>query len=91
MKTYYVYIITNKPYGVLYVGVTSNLDKRIYQHKNKVADGFTKKYNCTLCVWYEMTNDVHAALTKEKQLKKWNRNWKLRLINETNPSWKSLV
>lgn len=90
LKTYYVYIMANKRNGTLYVGVTNDLIKRAWQHKNDAADGFTKKYKCHNLVYYEQTNEVMAALEKEKQLKKWKRQWKLELIERQNPEWKDL-
>jgi putative endonuclease len=87
MKLYYVYIITNKYNNVLYIGVTENLARRIYEHKNKLINGFTKQYNCTKLVWYEETNDIDAAITREKQMKKWKREYKNNVIKEMNPNW----
>ncbi|MDO8240427.1 MAG: GIY-YIG nuclease family protein [Candidatus Moranbacteria bacterium] len=87
---YCVYILTNQTNRVLYVGVTSNLPKRIYEHKNKLADGFTKKYNVDKLVYFEQGEDVSSALHREKQLKKWKRAWKLELIEKSNPEWKDL-
>ena len=75
MKTYYVYILASKKNGTLYIGVSSNLMKRIYEHKNKLIEGFTKKHNVNKLVYYEETTDVTIAISREKQLKKWNRNW----------------
>lgn len=86
-KTYYVYIIASKRNGTLYVGFTSNLIRRIYQHKHNLVDGFTKKYEIHSLVYYEETNNVNSALRREKQLKKWNRKWKLDLIEKDNPDW----
>jgi putative endonuclease len=91
MKTYYVYILASKRNGTLYTGVTSNLMKRIYEHKNKLIDGFTKKYNVDKLVYYEKTNDIKLAIIREKQLKKWNRKWKLELIEKMNPYWDDLA
>ena len=90
MKIYYVYILASKPYGTLYIGVTGDLIKRAWQHKNKLVEGFTHYYNVDTFVYFEDTNDVLAAITREKQLKKWNRDWKIRLIEEKNPIWKDL-
>jgi putative endonuclease len=89
-KSYYVYIITNKKYGTLYIGLTSNLIKRIYEHKHNVIQGFSSKYNLHLLVYYEQSNDVMAAISREKQLKKWNRDWKIELIEKSNPEWNDL-
>jgi len=91
MKIYYVYIMASKRNGTLYIGVTNNLERRVYEHKNNSIKGFTQKYSVHDLVWYETTHDVHSALTKEKQLKKWNRKWKLTLIEEKNPLWKDLA
>jgi putative endonuclease len=89
-KQYYVYILTNKNNNVLYIGVTNNLIRRIYEHKNKLVDGFTKKYNLTKLVYYEVTNNAGSAIQREKQLKNWHRQWKINVINEFNPTWKDL-
>ena len=90
MKNYYVYILASKRNGTLYIGVTSNLLKRVYEHKSKMVEGFTKKYNVHKLVYYEQTNIIQSALTREKQLKKWYRKWKIELIEEMNPEWKDL-
>jgi putative endonuclease len=82
-----VYILTNKARGVLYTGVTSNLIRRLWQHKHKQIDGFSSKYNTDRLVWYEMHNEIYAAITREKQIKKWNRDWKIELIESVNPTW----
>ncbi|MDD2515895.1 MAG: GIY-YIG nuclease family protein [Candidatus Gracilibacteria bacterium] len=84
MKNGYVYIITNKNNTVLYIGVTSNLPKRIYEHKNKIFDGFSKEFNLYKLVYYEGHDSMEAAIIREKQLKKWKREWKDKLINEKN-------
>ena len=89
-KQYYVYILTNKSNKVLYIGVTNDLEHRMYEHKNKIIDGFTKKYNLTKLVYYEATTDVRSAIEREKQLKNWHREWKLNLVKEFNPEWKDL-
>ena len=89
-RQYFVYILTNKSNKVLYIGVTSNLIRRIFEHKNKLVKGFTKKYNVTKLVYFEETNDVRRALEREKQLKNWHRQWKINLINDFNPQWKDL-
>ena len=82
-----VYILTNKPRGVLYTGVTSNLTRRLWQHKNKQIEGFSSKYNTDRLVWYEIHSEIYAAITREKQIKKWNRDWKIELIESVNPAW----
>jgi putative endonuclease len=89
-KQYYVYILAKARNSTFYVGITSDLLKRISEHKNKVADGFTKKYNITNLVYYEIFNDPENAIAREKRLKKWNRTWKMRVIEEMNPDWKDL-
>ncbi|KKU11738.1 MAG: Endonuclease [Parcubacteria group bacterium GW2011_GWC2_45_7] len=89
-KTYYVYILASKRNGTLYIGVTSNLTKRLYEHKSGGVLGFTKEYKVHSLVYYETTNDVNTALTREKQLKKWNRARKLELIEKMNPKWNDL-
>lgn len=88
--TYCVYILASKFNGTLYVGITSGLFKRISQHKSKSIKGFTKKYNVNRLVYFEICNDVKAAILREKQLKKWNRCWKIRLIKKDNPKWDDL-
>jgi len=90
MKSYYIYILASKRNGTLYIGVTNNLMKRVYEHKKDLADGFTKKYNVHKLVYYEQTSDIDSAINREKQLKKWNRKWKLKLIEEGNPKWEDL-
>ena len=89
MKHYYVYIMTNKS-RTLYTGVTNNLERRVHEHKNKLVAGFTSKYNITLLVYYEETNDVQVALAREKQIKGWLRSKKIALIETINPQWKDL-
>jgi len=84
---YYIYILANKRNGTLYIGVTSNLVKRVYEHKNNIIDGFTKKYSIHKLVYYEITDDIESAIRREKQLKKWNRKWKINLIENSNPKW----
>jgi putative endonuclease len=87
---YYVYILASNKNGTLYIGVTSNLVKRIYEHKNELAEGFTKQYSVHNLVYFEITESVESAIAREKQLKKWNRAWKIRLIEKTNPEWRDL-
>ena len=87
---YYVYILTNKSNKVLYTGMTNNLIRRTYEHKNNLVEGFTKKYNVNRLVYYDITNDVNAAIAREKQIKGWNRQKKIDLITEFNPEWKDL-
>lgn len=90
MNSYYVYILANKRNGTLYIGVTSDLIKRIYEHKNNIIKGFTQKYNIHNLVYYEQTLDVATAIQREKNLKKWRRKWKLDLIEKINPNWQDL-
>ncbi len=85
-----VYLLASERNGTLYVGVTSDLTKRIYEHKQGLADGFTRKYNVKQLVWYELTSDIESAIHREKQIKKWNRIWKLRLVDQSNPDWRDL-
>ena len=82
-----VYILTNSTNSTFYIGVTSNLPKRIWEHKNKVVEGFSNKYNLHKLVYYELTEDIEAAINREKQLKNWHRNWKINLIKEINPEF----
>lgn len=89
-KTYYVYLLTNWNNKVMYVGVTSNLERRVYEHKNKLVEGFTEKYNVNKLVCFETTNDVMAAIEREKQIKKWRREKKNLLVIGMNPEWKDL-
>jgi len=88
-KEYYVYIMTNKS-RTLYTGVTNDLMRRVYEHKNKLVKGFTGKYNIQYLVYYESTSDVHAAIAREKQVKGWLRKKKIALIDSMNPTWKDL-
>lgn len=90
MNHYYVYIITNWNNKVLYIGVTNNIARRIYEHKNKLIDGFTKKYNVYKLVYLEEMNDVEATISREKQLKGWNKDKKIMLIESINPKWNEL-
>ena len=89
MKQYYVYIMTNKS-RTLYIGVTNDLMRRVYAHKQKLVEGFTEKYNITRLVYYEVTNDIHAAIAWEKQIKGWLWSKKIALIESMNPEWKDL-
>jgi putative endonuclease len=90
MGTYFVYIMASRRNGTLYVGVTNDLIKRVYEHKSDMVDGFTKKYSVHKLVYYEATPDIYVAIEREKRLKKWNRKWKIRLIEKFNPKWKDL-
>ena len=89
-KQFYVYILASQRDGTLYIGVTNDLARRVWEHKTDAVNGFTKKYRVHWLVWYELADTARAAITREKQLKKWNRVWKLRLIEEMNPDWKDL-
>jgi putative endonuclease len=85
-----VYILANKRNGTLYIGVSSDLAKRIWEHKNNMVEGFTKKYNVHQLVWYEMHESMESAIGREKRLKDWKRSWKLELIESRNPNWLDL-
>ena len=82
--------MTNKPNGTLYIGVTSNIIQRVYQHKRSLIEGFTKKYNCHNLIYYELFDDMYNAISREKQLKKYTRTRKIKLILNSNPSWQDL-
>ena len=90
MKTYFVYILASKKNGTLYIGITSDIARRTWEHKEGLAEGFTKRYDVKSLVYIEQTNNAVAAIEREKQLKKWNRAWKIRLIEENNPEWKDI-
>jgi len=90
VKDYYVYIMTNN-YATLYIGVTNDLVRRVYEHKHRLMPGFTKKYNLTRLVWYEVGNDISAAIGREKQIKGWLRARKVALIESMNPNWEDLA
>jgi putative endonuclease len=85
-----VYILPSRRNGTLYVGVTSNVVKRVWEHKNDVVAGFTREYGVHALVWYEMHSDMRAAIEREKAIKKWNRDWKVKLIESNNPDWRDL-
>ena len=89
-KLFYVYILTNKAFGVFYIGITSNLPKRTYEHKSKAIEGFTKRYQLDKLVYYEIFDSADAAIHREKQLKRWPREWKINVINAFNPEWNDL-
>jgi putative endonuclease len=89
-RTYYVYLLTNWNNKVMYVGVTNNLEKRVFEHKKKLIQGFTEKYNVNKLVYFETTQDVTAAIEREKQIKKWRREKKNQLVDLMNPEWKDL-
>lgn len=90
MKDYYVYILASKRNGTLYTGITNNLKRRVYEHREGISQGFTRRYNVKQLVYYEVTSDINSALMREKQIKKWNRSWKLELIEKNNPDWNDL-
>lgn len=89
-KNFYVYLLASQRNGTLYVGVTNDLVRRVWEHKNDFVEGFTKKYGVHTLVWYDVAESAEAAITREKQIKKWNRVWKLRLIETNNSEWKDL-
>jgi len=89
-RSYWVYILASGLGGTLYIGVTNDLVRRVYEHRTKVAEGFTKKYGVDRLVHYEQFDDIENAIRREKRLKKWNRAWKVRLIEEANPNWDDL-
>lgn len=91
MRSYYVYILASKRKGTLYIGVTNDLERRVYEHKNNLVEGFTKRYGVHMLVYFEETNNILEAIQREKRLKKWNRAWKIELIESMNPKWKDLA
>ncbi|MEQ8432876.1 MAG: GIY-YIG nuclease family protein [Oceanicaulis sp.] len=90
MNTYFVYIMTNRPRGVLYTGVTSDLVNRVHQHRNALLPGFTQTYNLKTLVWFETFGDIDAAIVREKRIKRWRRAWKIDMIETRNPGWLDL-
>ncbi len=86
----WVYIMTNRPNGILYIGVTSDLARRVYEHREGALEGFTKKHGLKLLVWYEWHEDITSAIQREKSMKRWLRAWKIRTIMATNPDWRDL-
>ena len=88
--SYYVYVLASRKEGAIYIGMTNDLVRRVYQHRTKAVPGFTSKYNITQLVWFEIYDDPIAAITREKELKKWKRSWKAGLIEATNPKWNDL-
>ncbi len=90
MGLYYVYILASNRNGTLYVGVTNNLQRRVFEHKNGLIDGFSKKHKICRLVYYESTTDIETAIRREKQLKEWHRQWKMTLIESINPEWNDL-
>jgi putative endonuclease len=91
MRDYYVYILASDRNGTLYVGVTNDLARRVYEHRNDLIEGFTKRYGVHRLVWFEVHGDINEAIIREKRIKKWNRSWKLRVIEEMNPDWIDLA
>ena len=87
---YYVYLLASRKHGTLYVGVTNNLVRRIYQHKSHAVRGFSSRYNVHLLVWFESYDDPTNAIAREKEIKKWRRDWKVNLIEQSNPEWVDL-
>ena len=87
---YYVYILASKRNGTLYIGMTNNLLRRVHEHKTEANEGFTKKYGVKDLVYYEQTTDVHEAILREKRMKTWKRAWKIKLIEDFNPTWRDL-
>ena len=87
---YFVYILASRMNGTLYVGVTNDVMRRTWEHKNGLVKGFTKKHGVHILVWYELHEDINVAIAREKQLKRWNRDWKIRLIEKTNSGWNDL-
>ena len=91
MRDYFVYMLASQRNGTLYVGVTNDLARRIGEHKDKLVPGFTKRYEVGILVWYEAFGDINDAIAREKQIKGWNRAWKIRLIEKENSGWNDLV
>jgi putative endonuclease len=87
---YYVYLLANKKHGTLYLGVTNDIVRRVFEHRSKAVQGFTKRYGVDKLVWFEIYGDAPTAIAREKELKKWRRDWKIRLIEEQNPGWVDL-
>ena len=83
-------MMTNKLYGVIYIGITNNLIRRVFEHKNHLVKSFTCRYNLEMLVWFEQTEDINSAIAREKQLKNWHRQWKIELIQVQNPNWQDL-
>jgi putative endonuclease len=89
-KTYFIYLLTNWNNKVVYIGVTNDLKRRLFEHKNKLISGFTDKYNINKLVYFEETQDILSAITREKEIKKWRREKKNQLVNKVNPAWRDL-
>ena len=90
-NNYFVYLITNWNNKVIYIGITNNLQRRVFEHKNKLVEGFTSRYNLNKLVYYEITTDVNSAIAREKEIKKWRREKKNKLVESLNPEWKELI
>jgi putative endonuclease len=90
MTSFFVYLLASRRHGTLYLGVTSDLVRRVYEHKTKIIAGFTKRYGIDRLVWFEIYDDPGTAISREKKLKEWRRDWKIRLIEEQNPDWRDL-
>ncbi|HET9580290.1 MAG TPA: GIY-YIG nuclease family protein [Usitatibacter sp.] len=89
-RAFYVYIMTNRPYGILYVGITNDLVRRAWEHRERLVEGFTKEHGLHRLVWYEAHATAYEAITREKRIKKWHRDWKVNLIQRLNPDWNDL-
>jgi putative endonuclease len=89
-RQFYVYILTNRPYGTLYMGITNDLLRRVWEHKNDFVEGFTRDHGLHSLVWYEVHSTAYEAITREKSLKRWHRDWKVNLIQRMNPAWDDL-
>jgi putative endonuclease len=89
-KRFFVYMLASRPRGTLYIGVTSNLPKRVWEHREKLVRGFTRRYGVDRLVWYEPHDSAEGAITREKQMKEWQRDWKINLIEHDNPHWEDL-
>ena len=87
---YYVYILASQKNGTLYIGVTNDLIRRVFEHKQELVEGFTKKYHVHRLVYYEIADEIESAIQREKRMKKWNRQWKIELIEKNNPNWEDL-
>lgn len=90
MRRYWVYMMASQKNGTLYIGVTNDLSRRAYQHRVKAVEGFTKRYGVSMLVWYEEYGDIHEAIAREKMMKRWERAWKVKLIEEMNPDWRDI-
>ena len=90
VRKFYIYMLASHRNGTLYIGMTNDLLRRVSEHKSGLVEGFTKKYGVQMLVWYEVAESASSAIQREKQLKRWRRNWKLRLIEESNPEWRDL-